>query len=291
MNTGQERMAGEIHFFGDGTETQPGERVEVDINGVRSTVFEYDIPSESIFVLKTSGVGAILPADPEAPEGTPPPTTLQTGWIKVAPFEGFAIPHAYATTSYSDANLAATVTHTAFEGQTPSRSFRLYAEASGEFDAGEALSKQTAVAFANPSGAPVIVRLQLVRPDGRPGPAGDLRIPPNGHIATFLNHVPGLENVALPFQGVIEVTTNSPAGIVGSGALATWSDRGAFIFTTTGPIVEDAGEGSTIVFPHIAEGGGYTTRFVVLTRPDRQPISGVLRYFDQEGRPYDLTIQ
>jgi hypothetical protein len=190
-----------------------------------------------------------------------------------------------------DAALTATVAHTAFEGQTPGNSFRLYAEATLDFQAAEPLSKQTALAFANPSDAPVGVQLQLTYLDGRPGPSGALRIPANGHAAMYLNQVPGFENVPSPFQGVLSVTTDSPSGIVVTGALATWSERGAYIFTTTSPIVENAGTGSSIVFPHMAQGGGYTTRFIVLTRSDRQPASGVLRYFDQQGRPYDLTLE
>ncbi len=289
VNTGDERLTGEIRFIGDGTESEPGKPVAVDIGGTRSSTFEYDIQPGSVFLLKTSSIGQ--PAEGEFPEGEVPAATLQTGWIRVVPFAGSGIPRVSAITSYVDSALSSTVTQTAFEGQVPSTSFRLYAEASGDFKGSEPLSKQTTVSFANPSAAPVAVRLELVYLDGRSGPAGSVRVPANGHTSLFLNQVPGFENVPLPFRGVLNVTTSSPSGIAGTGGLATWSDRGGFILTTMGPIIEDAGSGSSIVFPHIAEGGGYTTRFILLNRRDRQPASGVLRYFDQEGRPYDLTLQ
>ena len=289
VNTGDERLTGEIRFIGDGTVSQPGQPVAVDIGGTRSSVFEYDIQPGSVFLLKTSSIGE-LPQG-EFAEGETPPATLQSGWIKVVPFAGSGIPRVSAITSYIDSALTATVTQTAFEGQVPSRSFRLYAEASGDFNGSEPLSKQTTVSFANPSNVPVAVRLELVYLDGRPGPAGSVRVPANGHTSIYLNQVPGFENLPLPFRGVLYVTTSSPSGIAGNGGLATWSDRGGFILTMTGPITEDAGLSSSIVFPHIAEGGGYTTRFILLTRSDRQPASGVLNYFDQDGRPYDLTLQ
>jgi hypothetical protein len=201
------------------------------------------------------------------------------------------MPHVSAVTTLNDTALAATVAHTSFEAQSPSTRFRLYAEGSGDFFNVEPLSKQTAVAFANPSNVPVVVRMQLAYLNGQPGPAGTLQIPASGQAALYLNQVPGFENLPQTFQGVLNVTTDSPAGIVGTGGLALWSDRGGFVFTTTSPIVENAGGGPFLVFPHIAEGGGYITRFILLSRHPGQPVSGTLHFIDQQGLPYDLTLQ
>jgi len=43
------------------------------------------------------------------------------------------------------------------------------------------------------------------------------------------------------------------------------------------------------VFPHIAEGGGYRTRFIVVSGSSGQG-SGVLRFFSQNGAPVNLVL-
>jgi hypothetical protein len=43
-----------------------------------------------------------------------------------------------------------------------------------------------------------------------------------------------------------------------------------------------------VVFPHIAEGGGYTTQFVVIS--GSQSNSGVLSFFSEDGNPLNLTL-
>ena len=62
------------------------------------------------------------------------------------------------------------------------------------------------------------------------------------------------------------------------------------LFTTTGPLSEDAGAPGLLVFPHIAEGGGYTTQFVVISGAAGQKDSGLLRFFNQQGNPLNVTL-
>jgi hypothetical protein len=68
-----------------------------------------------------------------------------------------------------------------------------------------------------------------------------------------------------------------------------YNERFQFLATTTGPIVEDAGTPSQLVFPHIAEGGGYSTQFILLARPDGQGVAGTLNFVTQQGTPLNVT--
>jgi hypothetical protein len=45
-----------------------------------------------------------------------------------------------------------------------------------------------------------------------------------------------------------------------------------------------------LVFPHIAEGGGYTTQFIVIGGLSGQGNAGVLRFFNEAGNPLNLTL-
>ena len=84
--------------------------------------------------------------------------------------------------------------------------------------------------------------------------------------------------------------TASGAGVTGTGFRAAFNERGNVLFTTTGPLSEDAGAPGLLVFPHIAEGGGYTTQFVVISGAAGQKDSGLLRFFNQQGNPLNVTL-
>ena len=62
------------------------------------------------------------------------------------------------------------------------------------------------------------------------------------------------------------------------------------LFTTVGPLDETAGASGRLIFPHIAEGGGYTTEFIVVSESAVENNSGVLRFFNEKGNPLNLTL-
>ena len=115
-------------------------------------------------------------------------------------------------------------------------------------------------------------------------------MPPNGQVSLFLNQAPGLEALPVPFQGVLRVLATSPQGVTAAGFRAMYNERGNVLFTTTGPLSENAGTPAQLIFPHIAEGGGYTTQFIVIGGVSGQANTGVLRFFNQEGNPLNLTL-
>jgi hypothetical protein len=80
------------------------------------------------------------------------------------------------------------------------------------------------------------------------------------------------------------------AGITAAGFRALYNERGNTLITTTGPLVENAGSLEQLVFPHIAEGGGYTTQFIVIGGVSGQANSGVLRFFNEQGNPLNVTL-
>jgi hypothetical protein len=95
----------------------------------------------------------------------------------------------------------------------------------------------------------------------------------------------------MPYQGVLQVTTTSPSGISVVGLRGRYNELGQFLGTTTGPITENAGSAAGIIFPHIAEGEGYSTQFILLGGTAGQPSNGTLRVFDQEGQPLNVTLR
>jgi hypothetical protein len=214
---------------------------------------------------------------------------LRTGSIQIVPFAGFATPHAHAIVSYQAEGI--TVFQTAIEGQLPGTSFRLYAEALGDFDSAAAGWTRTNIALANPYPAPVSVRLDLTSFDGQfLGSSRLMEIPANGQIGSFLNQIPGFEGVTAPFRGVLKAAITAGAGFTVAGFRTKINERGRLLMTTTGPLKEDAGSPAQLVFPHIAEGSGYTTQFIVVGESSGQSNSGTLSFFNQEGAPLNVTL-
>ena len=117
-----------------------------------------------------------------------------------------------------------------------------------------------------------------------------LAIPASGQVAMFLNQIPGFETLAVPFEGILRVTAPSGSGITGAGFRGIFNERGTALFTTTGPLIENAGVRGMVVFPHLAEGGGYTMKFIVVGGTAGQSNSGFLRFFNQQGNPLNVTL-
>jgi len=214
---------------------------------------------------------------------------LRAGSIHIVPFAGFATPHVHAIVSHQAEGI--TAFQTAVEGELPATSFRLYAEALGDFDAAAAGSTRTSIALANPYDVPISVRLDLTSFDGRfVGSSRLMEIPANGQLGIFLNQIPGFEGVSAPFKGLLKAAITSGAGFTVAGFRTKVNERGRLLLTTTGPLKENAGRAAQLVFPHIAEGSGYTTQFVVVGASSGQSNSGILSFFNQEGAPLNVTL-
>jgi hypothetical protein len=97
--------------------------------------------------------------------------------------------------------------------------------------------------------------------------------------------VPGFENLPSPFQGVLNITTTDP-GVTGIGFRARYNERNLFLMVATGPL-RDLG-GQRAVFPHVVDGGGYATQFILVNGAGGS--IGTLRFMDQSGNPLNVAI-
>lgn len=212
---------------------------------------------------------------------------LKLGSIQVVPFQGFATPHTHVVMHHTDGGVLTSII--GVEGQVPAKTLRMFADAQGDFDPGTARSTRSGVALANPASTPVSVTFQMRSLDGTLlRTSQPLVVPANGQVSLALNSIPGFESLASPFEGVLAVTSNSNQGITAAGFHLVNNERGNILYTAIGPLKEDAGATQQVVFPHIAEGGGYTTQFVVVSGD--QANTGVLSFFSEDGNPLNLTL-
>jgi len=259
-------LTGSIQF-----RDQAGQASNLSVNGQNSS--SYSIPARSFQKLQTSGTGS----------------SILSGSVRAIPAANGTAPSGVAIFSFR--NDGKTVAEAGVPASPAANAFRIYSEASGDFNRGAAGSIQTGVAMANNSGITATVTLELNKLDGSStGLTGTLQIPANGQVAAFLNQIQGFASLQMPFQGVLRVS--SPASIAMVGLRGRYNERNDFLFTTTPPVNEAAApSSSTLSFPHIVDGGGYTTQFILFSGQTSQTSSGTLQLFSQSGETLVLSLR
>ena len=90
-------------------------------------------------------------------------------------------------------------------------------------------------------------------------------------------------------QGVLRIS--SAAAITVVGLRGRYNERGDFLITTTPPVAEnEPASAAEMVFPHIVEGAGYTTQFILFSGRPAQASSGTLKFLSQAGQPLPMGV-
>jgi hypothetical protein len=231
-----------------------------------SDTFSYAIPAKSSFKLVTTGGGAITTA----------------GAVVVLPASSNASPSSLVIFAYKPANV------TVVEAGTPAVSgtaFRMYVESLGAPSAIGSI--QTAVAIANPSANPVTVNLQLFNLDGTSAaPTASVTVPASGKVSQFLSEF--FTNLPPSFKGLLRISSaSSPVSVV--GLRSRYNERGEFLITTTPPSNETVSSTAQLVFPHLVDGGGYTTQIILFSGTPGQ-ATGNLTFASQSGSNWNVVI-
>jgi len=267
VNPSDQTISGTMRFYGQGTPGSPAPSLSMNIDGSSINQLAYSIPprsSKRFSTMSSSGQMTVGTAQvTPAPSNTPP--------VGVAIF------------SYHNAGM------TISEAGTPTiglgSAFRMYAEAD------KTNLIVTAIAIENAGSSDSTVNFDLTGLDGNStGLSGQLVIPANGQRALFLNQIPGFENLPLPFKGVLRVSTANPT-ITVLGVRSRWNERGDYIFTTTPATNENAPARAQLMFPHIVNGGGYSTQFIMFSGTSNQPAYGGLQTFSQSGGSLNVNLQ
>jgi len=76
-----------------------------------------------------------------------------------------------------------------------------------------------------------------------------------------------------------------------AGLRGRYNERGDFIITTTAPVSEQlAPPASDVYFGHFADGGGFTTQFVVFSGAGFA-AAGNVRFVSQAGQAMNLKLE
>ncbi len=255
---------GRILFYGEGSRSQITPAAQVTVDGVSGSVFDYAIPPFS-----TARVTV-----------TSPSSTTRIGSMRILPTLSSPFikpPKSLAILSLRNNGIRVSETSVAPSGLR--NAYRIYVESSGE--PGAANSVRSGLAIANGQPESIIVNLDLVDLDGTElGVTGSVEVPPNGLASRFIDElVPGVPS---EFKGIVRLTAPDSFGVV--ALLGQTNQRGDFLMAATPPLNEGTGSGTTLVFPHVVSGGGFTTELLVFGQ-------GRLVYRDQDGMAQDSALE
>jgi hypothetical protein len=264
-------QTGNIEFLDPGTVTPPtsGAPKIVSIDGASATSTAYSVAANSStkFLI----------------EGASPGTA--SGSVRIVPLASGPVPTPLLIFSYKPQGI------TVSEAGVPvtmGTTFRMFAQLSSD---PQILS---GVAIANPTAVAGTVTLTLHDLFGAQIATTNppLTLPASGQFSGFIDQlIPGLAGRTV--QGVLRISTDlSSISVV--GLRARYNERlpvADFLITTTPPTLESGVPSiEERVFPHLANGDGYTTQFILFSGTSGQTSGGTLRFIKSDGTLLDLNI-
>ena len=194
---------------------------------------------------------------------------LAVGYAKVSTDPGAQIPSGLAIVGFRENNVLVSEAGVPASGVITSG--RIYAEISGTISTG--------IAIANPTNQTATITFFFSNSSGDFG-TNATTIPPDGHIATFLNQAPF--NGRSSLTGTFTFSSNIPVSVL--ALRGRINERGEFLLTTL-PVTDLSAlpSAAPIVFPHFAAGGGWTTQ-IVLVNPTDAALTGGLEFRDPSGQ-------
>jgi len=251
LNTSNNVETGTLQIF-DGN----GAPLAVNqVGGTTDSSFKYSIPAGGVFRFQTDGF----------------PASARAGWVRLTADAGTSTPVGAGVFSYSSGGFLAS--ESGIPAAASTTHARVYVDLRGGHDTG--------LAIANPASTSANVTISAYRTDGVTAigmSQGPLQLPGNGHSAKFATEL--IAGLPAGFTGVLDIASATPFAALTLRSLN--NERNDFLMTTF-PIADvDLAAPSPVVFPQIADGGGFVTEFILLNAGTASKTT--LTFFDNEGR-------
>ena len=267
INPTDDPLTGVVGFIGTGSETVPATQSAISVGGFFPTpLYNYGIPAKGVNVFQTTEFTA----------------QVNVGSVQVNPTAGEVAPVAFAIFSLLNGD-SVTVSEASVPAAVTGNAFRMYAEASGvPFESG---SIQSGFAIRNIGFDNATVNLELTDLNGTLINTSSLIVPGSGQVARFVDQI-----FPAPFQGVLRVSSTETLAV--TGLRARTNERQEFLITTTEPTNEAAASTTAVfLFPHLVDGGGWSTQTILFSGIAGQTANGTMRFFGIDGLPFDTTLQ
>jgi hypothetical protein len=198
--------------------------------------------------------------------------TSMIGWARLTPDVGTSTPIGTGLFSYNPGNILQT--ESGVPATTATNHARIYVDLSG--------GHNTGLAIANPTDSIAEISIRAFQRNGitEAGTNNDpLPLPANGHRGRFANEfVSGLQD---GFTGLLDISSATPFVALTMRSLD--NERQEFLAALF-PIADMTQSApSPIVFPQIADGGGYATQFILMSAGAES--TSTLNFYNDGGDP------
>jgi len=235
LNTTNTVETGKLYWFSD---NGLGSVVQ-QVGGNAGSTFPYTIPAGGMLVFQTDGS----------------PSAMDVGSVQAIPDAGMNAPAGAGIFSLTQGGVL--VTQAGIPSAVPTTHAHIYVDTSGGHDTG--------LAIANPSPSSITtLTVSALAGDGVT-PAGTstgpIQLPANGHAAAFAGQF--ISGLPAGFTGILDISSPQPFAALTVRSLT--NARGDTLFTTFSIADFNQTLVTPLIFPQVADGGGYQTQFIFLS--------------------------
>jgi subtilisin len=202
--------------------------------------------------------------------------TTTAGWARLIPDAYSEIPIGSGVFGYNPENIL--ISESGIPAAAATTHARIYVDLSRNHNTGLAIS--------NLDSSPEDIQIKAFRTDGVTevgASQGPFRLLPGGHEARFAESF--ITGLPTGFRGVMDISATKPFAALTLRSLM--NERNEFLMTTL-PIADlNKAAPFPAVFPHIADGNGYLTEFILISSSGA--ASTTLSFFDESGAPTDFA--
>jgi iron complex outermembrane recepter protein len=252
LNTSSSVEKGSLNFFdNDGLPLAVQQ-----VGGAANYYFQYSIPPGGAFRFQTDGT----------------PLGQRTGWARLVPDAANSTPMSSGIFGYNPVDVLTT------ESGIPSALATTHARIFVDLTH----NHNTGLAIANLSAGAANIVLQAYQMDGvtfAGSSQGIVSLAAFAHDVKFATQL--ISGLPADFTGILDISAPSPFAAITVRSL--YNERGDFLLTAF-PIADVVRPApSPIIFPHIADGGGYVTQFILISPTGE--ASTAISFYDEDGKP------
>jgi N-acetylneuraminic acid mutarotase len=226
------------------------------VNGTADHSFRYAIPPNGVFRFQTDGF----------------PAVTKGGWVSLNPDPDTSTPVGSGVFGYNPGSIL--ISESGIPAAVSTTHARVYIDLTNNHNTG--------IAIANTASTDTSIAINAFTADGIT-PAGNslgpIPLPSNGNKAAFADSF--IEGLPAGFTGVMDISSAKPFAALTLRSLD--NERNDFLMTTFPIVDSNRAAPSPIVFPHIADGGGYVTEFILLNTGKASQMT--LLFVDEGGQP------
>lgn len=255
LNTSSDTEIGNLQVLDNNGEPL----VVTPVGGSPTSTFRYSIPAGGAFRFQTDGAAA----------------DVKAGWVRLTPVFN-ETPAGSGVFGYNPAGIL--VSESGIPATASTTHARVFVDLSR--------NHSTGLAVANVDSTLAAIEVSAYEADGTTAAGrslGPIQLAGGGHDSRFVHQL--IEGLPAGFTGVLDISSPTPFAALTLRSLN--NERGEFLMTTF-PIADSNVSAPWPYFPQVADGGGYTTEFILISRAGGWGAGATLVFYSEDGTAWKM---